>query len=73
MTKLDESFVKAAKEEHPEASYYIDTLAEEVRRLEKLLAEAIQYLREGKNKFAPHTTNSFVDDFLARNEAMKNV
>lgn len=67
MTKLDENFVSTAKEKCPEATYYIDTLAEEVRRLEGLLVEAIMYLRQGKAKFAPHTTNSFVDEFLARN------
>ena len=27
---------------------------------------AIKYLREGKAKFAPGTTNSFVDDLLAK-------
>lgn len=30
------------------------------------LEKAIQYLREGKAKLAPHTTNSFVDDLLAK-------
>jgi hypothetical protein len=35
-TKLDETFVDAAKQNHPKAAYYIDTLAEEVRRLENM-------------------------------------
>jgi hypothetical protein len=30
------------------------------------LAEAVRYLRLGKAQFAPHTTNSDVDVFLAR-------
>lgn len=29
-------------------------------------AKAIQFLREGKAQFAPNTTNSFVDDLLAK-------
>jgi hypothetical protein len=36
MTKLDESFVEAGLKAHPEAEYYINTLAREVRRLEEL-------------------------------------
>lgn len=31
-----------------------------------LLAEATSYLREGKKKFSPNTTNSFVDSFLLK-------
>jgi hypothetical protein len=36
VTKLDEEFVKAGLAAYPEAAYYINTLAEEVRRLESL-------------------------------------
>ena len=36
MTKLDETFVAAALKKHPEAAHFINTLAEEVRRLELL-------------------------------------
>jgi len=32
--------------------------------LEKKLAEAVKYLKIGKQKFAPYTTNSDVDLFL---------
>lgn len=37
VTTLDETFVKRALEEHPNAGYYIKTLANEVRRLEALV------------------------------------
>jgi hypothetical protein len=30
------------------------------------LERAIQYLREGKAKYAPNTTNSFVDELIAK-------
>ena len=36
-------------------------------KAEKLLAEAVGYLRQGKQQFTPHTTNSLVDDFIKRN------
>lgn len=32
---------------------------------ESMLERANQYLREGKAKFSPNTTNSFVDTWLA--------
>jgi hypothetical protein len=35
-------------------------------RLNEDLKRAVQYLREGKAKFAAGTTNSFVDDFLEK-------
>ena len=41
-------------------------LIKELDRLKELLNEAISYLREGKAKFSPHTTNSHVDVFLSR-------
>lgn len=34
------------------------------QKLESMLVKAEQFLREGKAKFAPNTTNSFVDDWL---------
>jgi hypothetical protein len=38
----------------------------EVERLRSDLSEAVRYLREAKEKFTPNTTNSLVDDFLAK-------
>ena len=40
-------------------------LKKERDRALAMLKKAAQYLREGKAKFAPNTTNSFVDDWLA--------
>ena len=40
------------------------TFRAENERLKSVLALAVQYLREGKLKFAPDTTNSVVDIFL---------
>ena len=34
------------------------------------LATAILYLRAGKAKFTPNTTNSFVDDFLQKHAGL---
>jgi len=36
--------------------------------LRELLQLAVQYLKEGKAKFRPNTTNSFVDDFIAKHD-----
>jgi hypothetical protein len=36
MTQLDEKFVAAVLKSHPAAALFINTLAEEVRRLERL-------------------------------------
>lgn len=41
-----------------ESKYFVQVKAD--------LDKAIQYLREGKAKYAPGTTNSFVDDLLAK-------
>jgi hypothetical protein len=41
-------------------------LIRERDELKEQLAEAVSYLREGKAKFAPTTTNSHVDVFLAQ-------
>jgi len=38
-------------------------------RLQERLKTAVQYLREGKIRFTPGTTNSFVDDFIAAYDA----
>lgn len=46
-------------------------LHDEIEALEAKLAKAVQFLREGKAKFTPNTTNSFVDDFLADYEALE--
>jgi hypothetical protein len=40
-----------------------------ITELEAGIAEAVQYLREGKAKFAPHTDNSLVDRFIEKWEA----
>jgi hypothetical protein len=54
MTTLDEQFVTDAKEKYPEAGLIIDTLAEEVRRLEKLGARYEEALeRIGRMENAP--------------------
>ncbi len=47
----------------------LDELAkarERIELLEWLLHDAVKYLRAGKAQFAPKTTNSHVDYFLAR-------
>jgi regulator of sirC expression with transglutaminase-like and TPR domain len=38
--------------------------AEQVERLKEWLDRAVLYLRIGKTKFAPNTTNSLVDQYL---------
>lgn len=38
----------------------------ERNELREDLDKALQYLREGKAKFRPHTTNSLVDDLLEK-------
>lgn len=42
-----------------------------ITNLEALLVEACGYILEAKKKFAPNTTNSFVDDFLNKPEIKK--
>lgn len=47
----------------------MEILPDELESLCKMARElktAVKYLREGKAKFAPHTDNSFVDDFLKK-------
>lgn len=39
-------------------------------RLGERLAEAVAFLRECKAQFAPRTTNSLVDDFLSKFDAL---
>lgn len=39
-------------------------MRDENKELKRKLNEAYQYLREGKLKFSPMTTNSLVDDWL---------
>lgn len=46
-------------------------LQEENKRLREALEKAVAYLEEGKRKFTPHTTNSFVDDFIKQHKALK--
>lgn len=49
----------------------VELLLNEIKINETKLAEAYQYLKEGKAKFSPNTTNSFVDDWLKWYEEMK--
>lgn len=46
-------------------------LKKENELLKSKLATAVQYLKEGKIKFAKDTTNSLVDDFLKDYEQRK--
>jgi hypothetical protein len=41
----------------------------EIERLREVLRHAIRLIRQGKAKFAPHTTNSEVDEFLLRHDS----
>jgi len=41
-------------------------LAQDIHELREELRTAVNYLRQGKIKYAPHTTNSLVDDFIAK-------
>lgn len=49
----------------------VTELKKENTRLKAKLSEAVQYLREGKAKFAPEVTNSLVDDFLKSYERVE--
>lgn len=44
--------------------------APSVKRLLEMVTRAGKLLAEGKAKFAPHTTNSFVDDWLSDFKAL---
>jgi len=44
------------------------TLAQDLHEARLELQKAVKYLKEGKAKFAPNTTNSFVDEFIAKHE-----
>jgi len=43
----------------------------EAERYKALVFESRKYLIEVKAKFAPHTTNSLIDDFIAKTETLK--
>lgn len=62
MTRLDRAWVQRIKND---VSEDIEALALEVERLEGIVAKAYRIIKEGKARFAPSTTNSEVDDFLA--------
>ena len=47
-------------------STIIKNYEKEITELKVALGTAIKYLKEGKKKFAKHTTNSLVDDFLEK-------
>lgn len=51
-------------EEALSASPLTKGLMERLKTMDRLLLRAHQYLKEGKAKFAPNTTNSFVDELL---------
>jgi len=38
----------------------------DLEKLREAFDQAVQYLKEGKAQFTPHTTNSFVDDFIKK-------
>ena len=40
-----------------------------ILQLEGEIEIAVRYLKEGKARFSPGTTNSFVDDFIERHSA----
>lgn len=66
-TTIDDLFSLACK--------YADeaTKAESrVSELENELSTAVKYLKEGKKRFAPNTTNSHVDEFLKKYEKEKS-
>lgn len=44
----------------------IETQIKTMQYLREDIQKAVQYLREGKAKFAPETTNSLVDDLIAK-------
>lgn len=67
MTKLDQQFVSQIRVEHGHTLEAFDAMVREVERLEAIVAEAVRIIRQGKAQFAPHTTNSDADAFLARN------
>ena len=39
-------------------------LTAELAKAREAIGEAVKYLQEGKKRFAPNTTNSFVDEFI---------
>lgn len=51
---------------HKESREEIETLKERIGEIETDLTLAIKYLKEAKARFAPSTTNSFVDDLIAK-------
>ncbi len=61
--------VEQLKEAWESAELRADDGWREVERLRKDLSEAVRYLRAAKKQFAPNTTNSLVDDFLAKIDA----
>jgi len=42
----------------------ITRLTAELAKAREAIGEAVKYLQEGKKRFAPNTTNSFVDEFI---------
>lgn len=48
---------------------YVEKL-DKVERLNRELKIAVTYLKVGKDKFTPNTTNSFVDDFINKHRGL---
>lgn len=61
------SFVK----QHQDFRNALTAERERVAKLERMVDRAHRLLVEGKAKFAPHTTNSFVDDWLQDFRALR--
>lgn len=67
-TKLDQKWAQGIRENVNALIFEIERLEAVNESLEVELMKACKYLREGKERFAPGTTNSFVDEFLEKHE-----
>lgn len=65
-TKLDRTFVEEIKKAQLTSAEGFNALVLEVERLEAIVVEAVRIIKQGKAQFAPHTTNSEADAFLAQ-------
>lgn len=71
---LEESvrFYRREFESATERAQYAMELTEENNKLRTMLKKAYTYLKQGKAAFMPHTTNSFVDEWLSDYEVMES-
>jgi len=53
----------------PRTLDYVLTPVSAITAMKADLAEAVSLLKAAKNQFAPHTTNSIADDFIAKHTA----